>query len=157
MRIRIDGTDLPGSSCGPGPEFPDGHFNVHVAVQGRKGKHDLYGLVSADVDRVRWDFNCDVLSPPPAADLRGPQIQGLPGRRFVYLTWGVVDDAGAFTMFRRAKLWLDAVPEDVMQSACATGLLVGELRLSDEQGWPLCAAVRPPRIRWRAPRTGSTA
>ena len=157
MRIRIDGTDLPGRTCGPGPDFPDGHFNIHVAVQGRKGREDLYGLVPADGERARWDLDCEVLSPPPAADLRGPQILGPPGRRFVYLTWGVLDDTGVFTMFRRAKVWLDGVPGDVMHTACTTGLLVGELGLRDERGWPVCAAVRPPRIRWRAPRPPSPA
>src|ERR1700678_2783055 len=47
--IRIEGSDLPGSSCGPGPDYPDGHHNIHVAVQGRKGQQDLFGLVPADV------------------------------------------------------------------------------------------------------------
>jgi len=151
VRIRIEGTDLPGRTCGPGPDFPDGHFNIHVAVQGKRGHQDLYGLLPGDVERARWDLDCEVITPPPAADLQGRQIQGPPGRRFIYLTWGVVGDAGDFTMFRRAKLWLDAVPEAVMRSACATGLLVGELGMSDDHGWPLCAAVRPPRISWRAP------
>lgn len=56
---------------------------------------------------------------------------------------GVKED---FTMFRRAKLWLDAVPATVMRAACDRGVLVGRLGLSDDKGWPLCAAVRPPRI-----------
>jgi uncharacterized protein DUF5990 len=60
----------------------------------------------------------------------------------------VVDDAGTFVMFRRAKLWLDAVPAPMMEAAYATGLLIGRLGLSDDDGWPLCASVRPPRIEW---------
>ena len=35
--IRIEGTDLPGRACGPGPDFPDGHHNIHVAAQGPEG------------------------------------------------------------------------------------------------------------------------
>ena len=148
--IRIEASELPGTFCGPGPDYPDGHHNVHVAVQGRKGQQDLFGLVPGGVDSARWELECQVASTSPSLDLRGPQIQGLPGRRFIYLTWGVVDAAEVFTMFRRAKLWLDGVPADVLESAQAGGLLIGTLGLSDDRGWPLCAAVRPPRIEWTA-------
>ncbi len=148
MLLRIEGTDLPGRTCGPGPDFPDGHPNVHVAVQGRKGPADLFGVVPADVTSVVWELECDVLGASRVQDLRGPQIQGPPHKRFVYLTWGVVSDAEEFRMFRRAKLLLDAVPPATMARACRAGLLVGRLGLADDEGWPLCAAVRPPRIAW---------
>jgi hypothetical protein len=42
------------------------------------------------------------------------------------------------------------VPEDVLEAAAATGLLVGSLGLTDAKGDPLCARVRPPVIRWTA-------
>lgn len=148
--IRIEGSDLPGRSCGPGPDYPDGHHEVHVAVQGRKGQHDLFGLVPGDAQSARWELECEIASPPPGADLRGAQIHGSPGRRFIYLSWGVLDPAGSFTMFRRAKLWLDAVPDEVMTAAIDGERLVGRLGLTDDEGWPLCAAVRPPRIEWSA-------
>ncbi|HEY3845368.1 MAG TPA: DUF5990 family protein [Acidimicrobiales bacterium] len=150
MLIRIEGTDLPGRTCGSGSDYPDGHDNIHVAVQGRKGQQDLLGLVAADVPSVVWEMECVVVSPPPQADLKGAHIQGSAGQRFIYLTWGVVGDGGEFTMFRRAKLSLDAVPTEVMENARQGGLLVGRLGLSDDEGWPLCAAVRPPRIDWSA-------
>ena len=53
-------------------------------------------------------------------------------------------------MFRRAKLWLDAVPEEIMTAAIDGSLLVGHLGLTDSKGWPLCASVRPPQIEWSA-------
>jgi hypothetical protein len=59
MLIRIEGSDLPGRTCGPGPDFPDGHQNVHVAIQGCKGQQDLFGLVGADAESVAWDLVCD--------------------------------------------------------------------------------------------------
>lgn len=148
MIIRIEGSVLPGRTCGPGPDFPDGHHNIHVAVQGRKGQQDLFGLVPADVPSTRWELEGEVVTPTPAVDVRGPQIQGSSGKRFIYLTWGVVDDGEAFRLFRRPKIWLDAVPPSVMGVACERGLLIGRLGLSDDKGWPLCAAVRPPRIQW---------
>jgi hypothetical protein len=150
MLIRIEGGDLPGRTCGPGPDYPDGHHNIHVAVQGRKGQQDLFGRMPADVAAAVWELECVIAAPPPVSDLKGPQIQGSPGKRFIYLTWGVVDEQDTFTMFRRAKLSLDAVPATVLRTACEQGLLVGRLGLSDDKGWPLCAAVRPPRIEWSA-------
>jgi hypothetical protein len=148
--IRIEGTDLPGRACGPGPDFPDGHHEIHVAVQGRKGQGDLLGVVPADVEIATWSLMCDVVAGAPEVDVRGPQIQGSPGKRFIYLTWGVVNPLGTFRMFRRAKLWLNAVPPDVMAAAVEGGTLVGRLGLTDEKGAPLCASVRPPRITWHA-------
>ena len=35
--------------------------------------------------------------------------------------------------------------------AVRDGLLQGALGLTDAVGWPLCASVRPPKIRWSAP------
>jgi hypothetical protein len=143
--IRIDGFDLPGSSCGPGPDFPDGHHNIHVAVQGRRGQQDLLNLLPADVTSATWELDCAPVSKPPAVDLRGPQIHGSPGKRFVYITWGVAEPDNPFRM-----IWLDAVPPETMQAACDHGLLVGRLGLSDHKGRPLCAPVRPRRIQWSA-------
>jgi len=87
---------------------------------------------------------------PTGVDLKGPYIQGPPGGRFVYLSWGTVDDANRFNLFRRAKLWLDAIPSSVTDRALDLGLLVGRLRLTDHRGNPLCAGVRPPLIDWAA-------
>ena len=84
------------------------------------------------------------------ASLRGPHIHGPASKKFIYITWGVVAPSDSFRMFRRAKIWLDAVPDDVMGAACHHDLLIGRLRLTDDKGWPLCAAVRPPRIQWSA-------
>ena len=96
-------------------------------------------------------------TPTPSAsgtDLAGPFIQGPPGGRFIYLSWGTVDDAGGFTLFRRAKLWLGAVPADVLDQAVDRGLLVGRVGLTDPQGNPRCASVRPPMIEWSAAGRG---
>jgi len=40
---------------------------------------------------------------PTGVDIKGPHIQD-PGWRFVYLSWGTVDDGEGFTLFRRANL-----------------------------------------------------
>lgn len=53
-----------------------------------------------------------------------------------------------FEMFRRAKLMLDAIPEHIAEEADASGMLHGDLGLTDAAGKPLCAAIRPPTITW---------
>ena len=150
VQIRIVASDLPGRSCGPSPEAPNGYQNIHVGVQRRNRPDELLDLVPGDASSATWTVDCKVGESPSGVDLHGPYIQGPPGGRFIYLSWGTVDDAKSFTMFRRAKLWFDAIPLHVMEGAVNRGLLVGRLGLTDGQGLPLCAAVRPPAVEWSA-------
>jgi Family of unknown function (DUF5990) len=150
VRIRIEGRDLPGASCGPGPDFPGGHPNIHVAVQRRAKPAELFGLVRGDAPEAVWTLECEDVDRDGAVDVQGPYIQGPPGGRFIYLNWGVVDDEGTFRMFRRAKLLLEAVPADVLAQARRSGTLVATLGLTDEKGNPSCAALRPPLVEWTA-------
>jgi Family of unknown function (DUF5990) len=149
--IRIEGTDLPGGSCGPSPERPAGHHGIHVGVQRRNKPGELLGLTPGDAPAVTWTLDA-IVTPTPngAADLKGPYIQGPSGARFIYLNWGTVDGSGEFAMFRRAKLWLNAVPPEVLGSAAERGVLVGRLGLTGANGNPLCASVRAPLIEWSA-------
>lgn len=150
MRIRIEGTDLPGASCGPSPQRPEGHFNIHVGVQRRGKPAELLGVVPGDSPGATWTLDATVTATPGGgADLKGPYIQGPPGGRFIYLNWGTVD-AGAFTMFRRAKLRLDAVSPEVLRSAQEQGFLVARVILTDPNGNPTCASVGTPFIDWSA-------
>src|SRR5271165_5012020 len=152
MKIRIEGYDLPGSSCGPSPDSPGGYHGIHVAVQRRGQRAELLGLTPASAPAAQWTIDSDVAGSADAPDIKGRYIQGPPGDRFIYLSWGTVDEGGAFTLFRRAKLCLDAVPPQVVAEAARLGLLVGRLGLTDSKGNPLCAAVRPPVIDWSAAR-----
>ena len=59
------------------------------------------------------------------------------------------DDDGQFVVFRAAKFRLFEMDRAIFESAAAPGMtLVGRLGLTDEQGWPRCATVRPPQIAW---------
>ncbi len=114
----------------------------------RKNKPDeIMGQVSADVESVTWELEAIPVS-SDLADFRGPYISGPPGGRFVYLSWGVVDEPGSFEMFRRAKIMFDGIPSAVMVAARSSGVLIGRLGLTDPKGNPTCAAVRPPLIEW---------
>ncbi len=145
--IRIEANDLPGRSCGPSPERPGGHHGIEVGVQRNNHPDELMGRVSADVDSVAWEIEANPVS-AAATDFRGAYISGPPGGRFIYLSWGVVEGPTNFEMFRRAKIMLDAVPPDVMRTSVESGVLVGRLGLTDPKGNPICAAIRPPLIRW---------
>jgi Family of unknown function (DUF5990) len=150
LEIRIEAFDLPGRSCGPSPDAPGGYHNVHVGVQRRNRRDELLGLVPGDAPSATWTMEATAKRSSGGVDLLGPYIQGGPGGRFIYLSWGTVDDGGAFTLFRRAKLWLDAVPPPVLAHAVELGRLVGRLGLTDRKGNPLCAGVRSPVIEWSA-------
>lgn len=150
MELRIEGFDLPGRSCGASPDFP-GYDDIHVAVQRRGRPGELLDPQPGDAPAAAWTLDCTATSTASGTDLTGPHIQGRPGGRFVYLSWGTVDRAGAFTLFRRAKLMLDAVDQDTVDAALRSGRLLGRLGLTDAKGHPLCARVRPPLIVWSAP------
>ena len=149
MQIRIEGSDLPGRACGASADFP-GYENIHVAIQRRKPRDELLGLSLGDAPSVVWRVDCDVSQTATGVDFKGPYIQGRPQERFIYLSWGTVDDHGAFTMFRRAKLWLDCLDPAVIDAARESQQLVARLGLTDAKGHPLCASVRPPRVEWAA-------
>ena len=146
MRVRIEGHDLPGRACAPS-DAPEGYADVHVGVQ--RGR-DPVELVPGDAPSAAWEFE---LTTRPGTDgsidVGGPFAQGRRGDRFVYLTWGTVDNEGAFTMFRRAKLHMaDVDPGVLARAAAGEGRLVARLGLTDACGNPVCARVRPPAVTW---------
>jgi hypothetical protein len=125
VRIELLGVDcpvLPGVTVGiqRGTEVVDQH--------------------AADGTDLRWHLEARLVD---GSGLRGPYVHGRPGGRFLYLSWL----RGPEGMFRRAKLMLDAVPDDVLAAAADAGLM-GRVRLQMPDGSPLCAAVRPPAIGW---------
>lgn len=149
MQLRIEAVDLPGLECPPGTDRPS-YRNIHVAVQRRNRPGELLDMHPGNADRASWTLEATASPTESGIDVKGPYVQGRPGARFVYLSWGTVDKTGGFEMFRRAKLMLDAVPDDVLAAAARDGLLVGRLGLTDGCSMPLCARVTPPRIIWTA-------
>ncbi len=143
MDVCIVGFNLPGRAwC----EYD----NVHVGVQRRA---DVVDLVPGDAAEAIWSFSVDVV--PADGSFRGPYVQGRRGDRFFYLSWGTVGDDRSFTMFRRAKLMLDAVDPAVATAAAEPGhLLLATLALTGGDGSPRCAALRPPAISWTASPAG---
>jgi hypothetical protein len=149
MLLRIEGVDLPGRRCAAGADFA-GYDNVHVGVQRKDKPRELLDMQPGDAAGASWTLECQAVQGESGLVLNGRYIQNRLGGRFVYLSWGNIDRAGEFQMFRRAKLMLDAVDPEIMAAAAKSGELVGTLRLSDAKGHPICASVRPPLITWSA-------
>ena len=122
--------------------------NVHVGVQVRR---DAAHLVRADEPEASWDVEVEVVRKADL-DFRGPAVQGKRGDRFIYLTWGDVGPNGSFEMFRRAKLMLDRVEPQLIESAIEADCLEATVDLTGDDGGPLCARVDPPAVFWSAPK-----
>jgi Family of unknown function (DUF5990) len=146
MRVVITGVNLPGSVfCRPDGSAME---NVYVGVQLRR---EPAQLVRADATQARWEFDVDEVRNNGHLDFRGPAVQGRRGERFIYLTWGDLDAVHGFEMFRRAKLMLDRIEPELIESAARLGRLAATVDLTDELGGPRCARVDPPAIVWSVP------
>ena len=138
--LRIVGRRLPGSSW-------SGRHGIHVGVQ--KGG-EVVGLVTGDAADAVFDIDLEVVEADGVPDFRGPYVQGRRGERFVYLSWGEVDDEGTFAMFRRLKLHLAPLVEQSTPERVLTAKrFQAVLELTDTRGRPLAASVRPPWVTWR--------
>jgi hypothetical protein len=148
LTLRIRGYDLPGLCCVGRPnDARPARESVHVGIQRRR---EVVDLVPGDAVEATWEISIDVdPGRDGGTDFRGPHVQGKPGERFVYLSWGEVAADGQFAMFRRAKLWLGDIDEALLREAVAQSVVIeGRLPLTDRRGGPLCASVRPPLIHW---------
>ena len=144
MRLALVGTDLPGRTF----RNPDGTplDNVHVGVQIRANPEHL---VRGDATDARWELEIETtIGSDGQLDFRGLAVHGKRGERFIYLTWGNVDHTGTFKMFRRAKLMLNRVDQELILDAKRRGHLSAQVRLTDDHGGPRCARVDPPAITW---------
>jgi len=140
MRVRIEGSDLPGRRD-PGLRSR----GVHVGVQ---RKAEVVERVPADAERAVWEFDVAVREVDGLLDVGGPWVHGRPGARFLYLSWDAATGDG-FAMFRRAKLMFTDIPTATLRAAYERGeTLIGRLGLTDDSGAPVCARVRPPAVTW---------
>ena len=119
MLLQIQGHHLPGRVWQTRDEH---HDNIHVGIQVGREPREL----------VRGDAEYDVVGDPDrsccsrgCAGFPRRGGAGQAGARFVYLTWGDVDEVGSFTMFRRAKLMLADLEPFVTETRRYTGHRTG--------------------------------
>ncbi len=139
--VRIVGRRLPGRSW-------SGRNGIHVGVQ--RGT-EVVGLVPGDAADALFDIDVEVVADGNGEpDFRGTYVHGRRGERFIYLSWGEVDEHGTFIMFRRLKLHLAPLMEhSSADTVLAAKKIQAVLELTDTRGRPLAASVRPPWVTWR--------
>jgi len=139
MLLQIQGHHLPGRTWRSSDEY---HDNVHVGIQVGKEPREL---VRGDADTSSWTIPIEVVGRDGGVDFRGAAMQGRPGARFIYLTWGDVAEGGSFTMFRRAKLMLADLAPLITGDSGQT--IVAAVDLTDDCGGPRCARLQAPALR----------
>lgn len=133
MRIRIEGTDLPG------------HRDLHVGVQ--RGT-EVVEQISTDTPEVTWEFEITSRDVDGSVDVGGPWVHGRRGERFLYLCWGT-KTGDRFVRSGRTKLMFGDVPADALHGAHdGAGVLVGRVGLTDSQGSPRYARIPAPDLAW---------
>jgi hypothetical protein len=158
MTVLIDGFDLPGLTCSPGPEGE--HKSVHVALSGKDGSRPFLELpgrggaralepVPGDAPSARWELTVTVRRGEEGLDFGGPFVRGARDDRHLGLAWGDVPGDGTMRLFRGAKMRLADVDPAVVEAALRPGQrLVARIRLTDVRGNPICARVHPPYLTW---------
>jgi hypothetical protein len=160
MTVLIDGFDLPGLTCAPGPEGE--HRSVHVALSGKdpdrpflempgRGGARALEPVPGDAPSARWEFPVTVRRDDDGFDFAGPFVRGVRDDRHVGLAWGDVPGDGTLRLFRGIKMRLVDVDPALIEAALRPGQrLVARIRLTDAKGNPICARVHPPYLTWSA-------
>ncbi|WP_305790174.1 DUF5990 family protein, partial [Symbioplanes lichenis] len=94
MRIRIEGSDLPGRRSG-GEAHTLRLRGVHVGVQrtGPGRQVAIAGLIPVDAEAAVWAIEVTSREIDGLLDVGGPWVHGRPGARFLYLSWGVPGDS----------------------------------------------------------------
>lgn len=121
-------------------------MNIHVGLKTKKG---IVEFVPGDAPSARWEFAVELRDADEGFDFGGPFVLGKREDRHLGLSWVTLADDGSHEVFRGAKLRLSDVNPTLVRRADRTGgKLVATLGLTDEQGYPRCASVRPPLIQW---------
>jgi hypothetical protein len=158
MTVLIDGFDLPGLTCSPGPEGE--HTSVHVALSGQDSSRPFLEMpgrggaralepVPGDAPSARWEVPVTVRRGEDGLDFGGPFVRGARDDRHLGLAWGDVPGDGTLRLFRGLKMRLVDVNPALVEAALRPGeRLVARIRLTDAKGNPICARVDPPYLTW---------
>jgi hypothetical protein len=148
--VQVDGRNLPGITCNPGPNTSL-YENIHVGIGPRGLPHELF---RADALSTTWRVDVRVVPMADGSlDYRGAMVSGKRGDRYIYVNWGTVEPSGEFRLMRRAKVDLSALDSRVVRQALdESAELHCTLDLTDAKGNPTCARFRPAEASWRTVR-----
>ena len=146
VRVTVDGHDLPGLSCGldlDGLPCDDVHVGL---VRAARPSNSCAGTRSGPAGR---STSSSVLTNDGALDYGGPFVHGRRGERSLGLRWVRLTHDDELDGFRAAKLRLSDLDPRIVEQALLHGrALVARLGLTDDDGYPRCASVRPPDVSW---------
>ena len=160
MTVVLEGFGLPGLTCQPEPGGP-GHQNVHVALTGRSKDRPTLTVpgtpslaiepLPGDAAAARWEFPVTVKRDDAGFDFAGPFVRGDRTDRHFGLAWGDVPGDGTLRVFRGTKFRFADIDPAIVERAMQPGHhLTARYRMTDANGNPACASIRPPRVTFSA-------
>ena len=118
----------------------------------QRGRDALVAPVRETSEAIAFALSLRVADGPDGAPtLRGPEAQGPPASRFVYLNSGTYAGQAATPWSRRAKVPLTGMPAVLLARARGTPGAVLEARIAGtaRDGGPACASVKLLDEGWR--------
>ena len=160
MTVVLEGSDLPGRTCQPEPGGLR-HLNVHVALTGSGKDRPALTVpgtarlaiepVPGDATTARWEFPVTVKRDDDGFDFAGPFVRGDRTDRHFGLVWGDVAGDGTLRLFRGTKFRFADIDPGVIERAMRPGHhLSVRYRMTDANGNPACASIRPPLVTFSA-------
>lgn len=117
--------------------------NILWALQ--LGRDEVVKPTSNTKNRISFDFTVDVIEDSFSGGfrLRGPAVQGRPGKRFVYLRIGAYAGQVGASAGWRAKIGLEGISQKLVLALKAkrSGVLEVEFAGTGPKGGPACATV----------------
>lgn len=127
---------------------------VRFAMQrGPTATAELVPPVSATADALSFELDVRIGAPRGAAPLRllGPFVHGSPDARFLYVNSGQLAGNAVSCWNRRAKIWLDGITTELVDSGLAHpgAVLEAEVEGTARDGGPMCASTPLLADGWR--------
>lgn len=146
ITVVIRATDFPGKACGPGPK---GEMFDDIQV-GLAHRRDTIELVSGGARETGWTFNMTVRRDDAGQlDFGGPFVLGHKDDRHFGLRWVTTSMEEELEVFRVAKLRLADIDRGLLEAAVREKRdLIADVTMTDRDGMPICARVRPPFVEW---------
>jgi hypothetical protein len=158
MTVVIEGSELPGLTWQREPGG-QAHSNVHAALYTRSKDRPALVMpgnpwratepVPGDSPSARWEVQVTVRRDDNGFDFGGPFVRGPRADRHLGLAWGDLPGDGTLRLFRGAKLRFADVDPAVIEQAMRSGhRLLARVRLTDDNGNPVTARLRPSHLSW---------